>query len=278
MKRLIASGITLALSQLSFAEGSPWLPEPGSTAISLSQIHQTADELYVKDDKNDLPGDLEQDTTFLSVTHGLNDDFALDFRTGYARSTFDPAPESHESGRTDTNLGVSWRVIDEFISEHNLPSTVIRAGVVLQGNYDTGNINAIGDGADAFELSVISGKIINQWLAVSGELGYRARNSDVPDDIYYKLGTYLSPLPAFTVSLNYSNTNARDGINIGGNGFESNGGTNFHKLEEDTETIDLGISYGFTENISAGVNAAQVIDGKNTANSEVYALTLGYSF
>ena len=163
MKRLIASGITLALSQMCLADGSPWLPEPGSTSVSVSQVHQTADELYIKEDKNDLPDDLDLETTFLSVSHGLNDDIALDFRTGYARSTFDPAAPTHESGRTDTNIGVSWRVIDEFISDYNLPSTVLRAGVILQGNYDTGNINAIGDGADGLELSVVSGKVINQW-------------------------------------------------------------------------------------------------------------------
>lgn len=275
MKRLMITGLSLAISSVCFAEGSPWLPEPKSTSITLSQVHQTGDEFYIDDDKNELPDDLEQDTTWLSVDYGLTDDLSLDFRTGYARSTFDPAPTSHFSGRTDTSIGINWRVVDEFLSDGALPSTVIRVGGILQGNYSTGHINSIGDGADALEISVISGKLLNQWLAVSGEVGYRARNSGVPDDVTYNVTTYVTPLPRLTATLAYTYTDARDGLFIGGPGFT---GENFQELEEDNQVVDLGISYSLNEQVSAGLNAATVVDGRNTAKSDVYALTLGYSF
>jgi len=274
MKKIIVTGLTMALSQACLAEGTPWLPEPGATSVTLSQVLQTGDEFFINKEDANLPDDLEQSTTWLGLNYGLSDDLSLDFRTGYARSTFEPADPTHLTGRTDSSVGINWRVIDEFISENNLPSTVIRVGAVLQGNYTTGAINSVGDGADALELSVISGKILNQWLAVSGELGYRLRNSGVPDDIFYKLGAFVTPLPGLTASVSYSNTDARDGLYIGGPGFTGN---NFQELEEDNQIIDIGLSYSLTNQLSAGLNAAKVIDGRNTAKSEIYALTLGYS-
>jgi hypothetical protein len=280
MYKMITAGLGLAASSVCLAQGSPWLQEPGTFSASVTQVHQSADELYVQDSKNDLGEDLEQDTTWLSLQYGVTDDIALDFRTGYARSTFDsegPGPfrDQHESGRTDTNIGISFRLVDEFLSDAPLPSTVLRAGLILQGNYDTGYINSIGDGADGLELSLITGKVLNDWFAVSGEIGYRARNQDVADDIYFNVGSYFSPVSNLTVSLSYSNTNARDGLNLNSGSFN---GENFHLLEEDTELVDLGVSYRLTSQFNVGANAGRVIDGKNTAESDVYALYLGYSF
>lgn len=273
MKRLIASGIVLALSQACLAEGSPWLAEPGTTALSISQVQQSSDGKY-KNEKLEKTGpELELDTTWLTLNHGLTDDLAIDFKVGYANSRH--IGGDTDSGLADTNVGISYRLVDEFIRDDSLPSTVLRAGVIIAGDYEEGNVQSAGDGADGFELSVISGKLINSYVALSGELGYRVRNSDVPDELFYKLGAYILPAQGWTLSVAYSNTDARDGLDIGGVGFT---GSNFNELEEDSELVDLGISYSLNNQVSVGFNAGQVIDGKNTGNTDAYALTLGYSF
>ncbi len=269
MKALIASGLALAISQVCMADGTPWLGEPGSAQLSITQVQQSYDEIYKNREKIDFDK-LEQGTTWLGLSYGLDYDLALDVKTGYATN-------KNENGLTDTTIGVSWRVADEFISYNNIPSTVLRAAVILQGDYQTGSPSAIGDGADGLELSVIMGSFVKPWLAVSTELGYRSRNSDVPDDVFFNLGAYALPHPGVSLSINYSRTDALDGINIGEEGFVENGVVNFHKLEEDSELVDLGFTYSPTPQFNFGFNAAKVIDGKNTTKSDVYALTLGYS-
>ncbi len=275
MKSLIATGLVLAMSQACMADGTPWLSEPGSTQFSFTQVQQSSDEFYKKNDTTNLQAatgldELVLDTTWLGLNYGLNDDLALDVKTGYAKN-------KNENGLADTTVGVSWRLVDEFISYNNVPSTVVRAAVILQGDYETGSPSAVGDGADGLELSVIMGKFISPKIAVSGELGYRGRNSDVPDDAFFKIGAYALPVPGISLSINYSRTDALDGINIGEEGFVENGVVNFHKLEEDSELVDLGFSYSPTQQLNLGFNVGTVIDGKNTAKSDVFAFTLGYS-
>ena len=275
MKALIVSSLALAISQVCMAGGTPWLGEPGNAQLSFTQVQQSSDEFYKKNDTTNLQAatgldELVQDTTWLGLSYGLDYDLALDVKTGYATN-------KNENGLTDTTIGISWRVVDEFISYSNVPSTVLRAAVILQGDYETGSPSAIGDGADGLELSVITGRFVKPWLAVSSELGYRSRNSDVPDDVFFKLGAYALPHPAVSLYINYSRTDALDGINIGEEGFVENGVVNFHKLEEDSELVDLGFTYSPTPQFNFGFSAAKVIDGKNTTKSDVYALTLGYS-
>jgi len=261
--KLVIASITGLLSQGCLAEGSPWLAQPGLTSISLTQVYQSSDEIK----KLPVKVKLSQNTSWLSINHGLSDDLAIDFKTGYAESR-------EESGLTDTNLGLSWRLADEFI-EDSLPTTTLRAGIIIDGDYDTGSPHAIGDGANGVEVSLLAGKVLQSWMAVSAELGYRKRTSGVPDDIFYSAGIHFLPTDSLSTSLSYRYTDARDGLSVGGPGFD---GTNFNRLEEDVELLDFNISYSFNPALSLGLNAARVADGKNTANNEVFAATLGYSF
>ncbi len=275
MKLVIASGLVLVMSQACLADGTPWLSEPGSVQFSFTQVQQSSDEFYKKTDTTNLQAatgldELVLDTTWLGFNYSVDDNVALDVKTGYARN-------KNENGLTDTTIGVSWRLVDEFISYNNVPSTVVRAAVIFQGDYATGSPSAIGDGADGLELSVIMGRFISPRVAVSGEVGYRSRNSDVADDAFFKVGAYALPVQGVSLSINYSRTDALSGINIGEEGFVENGVVNFHKLEEDIELVDIGFSYSPTPQLNFGFNAGKVIDGKNTAKSDVVALTLAYS-
>lgn len=263
VKSILTFAMLPLATQSVFAEGSPWLAEPGATSITISQVHQSSDEIK----KLPVEIKLKQDTTWLSISHSLNDDFAFDFKTGYAES-------EEESGLTDTSIGLNWRLIDEFI-EDSLPTTTLRAGLIAEGGYDIGSPHAIGDGANGVELSLLTGKVIQPWLAVSAELGFRKRSSGVPDDIFYSASVHFLPAKGLTTSLSYQITDAKDGLTIGEPGFD---GTNFHRLEEDVERFDISASYSFDSAYSIGANYYHVVDGKNTANIDAYALSLGYAF
>jgi len=262
-KSLLLAGLSTFITQTAFAEGSPWLAEPGATTVSLTQVHQTSDEI------KKLPVDikLHQNTTWLALNHGINDALAFDLKVGYAASR-------EEYGRADSSLGLSWRVLDEFI-EDDLPTVTLRAGATIAGDYDIGSPHAIGDGANGGDISVLVGKILQPWLAASADLGFRKRTSGVPDEIFYSLGVHILPIENLSSSLTYRFTNARDGLDVGGPGFD---GTNFNRLEEDTELLDLSASYQLTSAVNLGLNLARVTDGKNAANNNIYAATIGYAF
>ena len=70
------------------------------------------------------------------------------------------------SGLADVNLGVTWRFLDEALSDYALmPSVALRAGGIIAGDYQTGYINSLGDGGDGFEVSALAGKFFADRFA-----------------------------------------------------------------------------------------------------------------
>ena len=54
-------------------------------------------------------------------------------------------------GMTDMTIGLTWRVIDEDISEAGAPSVAVRVAGIIAGDYDTGMPWSVGDGGDGFD-------------------------------------------------------------------------------------------------------------------------------
>lgn len=282
MYRVATYAIFSLFSFSCLADGSPWLPIPESGTVSLSYVFQTADEFYRADNKVPTPGggeDLEQQTIWLGLNYGLDENLALDIKTGYAKSQFVTGPgipttdESFEN-MTDTTVGVTWRFVDEDISEYGLPSMAIRAASIVAANYDTGYINSIGDGGSGAETSLIVGKIFADTVAVSGEIGYRFRTHNIPNESFFNLRAYYL-LGALTASLEYQWNNAVSGLDIGGPGFTP---SKFPLLEEDFQVVGLGVSYNVTNTINLGLNLATVIEGRNTNATEAIGISVGYTF
>ena len=274
LKTYFIAGLGLGFSHLSIAEISPWLPAPGALNLSLAQIEQNADEFYFGDQKQSLSSDLNLSTTVLNLSYGLSDHFALDASVGYARSEFDDAANNHLSGIVDSKVGLTWKIVNEHASPA-WPSISARLGLIIDGDYETGTINAIGDGGDGAELSLAYGKVLNPYLAVSSDVGVRERNNGIPAEVFYGASLYLTPINQLTTFVSYRADNAQDGLQIGGAGFSPD---RFPEVEEDKEYLQLGAQYALTDTISGGLSVAQVIDGRNTSLSDVYALSLGYQF
>ena len=141
---------SLSYSQVVFADASPWMASAGEFDLGISQVEQSADDFYQADQKVELDSELSLSTTSLTLKYGISDEIGLDVSVGYASSDFGGAED--RSGVSDSKIGLTWQFINEFVSVNNLPSTAIRLGAIIDGDYETGQINSIGDGGNGYEI------------------------------------------------------------------------------------------------------------------------------
>ena len=285
MKKFSLIAVSTVMAVFSYlppagAGNSAWLPAPGGGSVSLSLVYQNAGKFYKGSEK--VPGPLAQDdlvqkTAMVKLRYGLADSVALDLAVGgsqASKSGDGPKESEDESGVTDANVGVTVRVVDEAVTPQ-APSIALRAGVIKSGSYDTGYINSIGDGANGFEVSGIIGKFLSDNFAVSGELGYLMRGEDTPDAVFANVTGSLIFADMFGLSVNYTMENSTDGFDIGSEGFAPD---RFPETEEDVHTIGSTLTFLVGEGASISGSYARVVDGRNTGEYNVFAVSLGYSF
>ena len=270
-----------------FLGRSPWLPAPQAGDVSVSYTYQTADEFYFGTTKRPTPGptseDLVQKTVWVDGTYGILDSVAVDLRLGFAESDFEvegghPAVRRESySGLADVNLGVTWRFLDEVLSDYALmPSVALRAGGIIAGDYQTGYINSLGDGGDGFEVSALAGKFFADRFALSGEFGYRNRNNAVPDNLFLRLSAGVSFWDRIGLSVSYGRVDTPwTSFDIGDPGFSPD---RFPEVREEMELIGAGINWAVSDRVSLVFTYASVIAGRNTAASDVFSASLGYAF
>ena len=288
MKRLrflwaaaLAAALLILPAASAFAQGSPWIAEPRTGSITVSYGHQAATEFYRADVKGPTPGDganLSQTTGWIDVNYAITDAIAVDLRSGLGRSHIPgpvgPTPEESFSGLVDTNISLTWRVVDELVMD-GAPSVAIRAGVIAAGGYDTGYINSLGDGGNGFETSVLVGKFGDRF-GVSGEIGYRARSNNVPSDTFVNLAGFFPVNDRITVAADYRMVNGSDsGLDIGGPGFSPD---RFPELQEDAQLLGGRVLAAINDSISVSGFYGQIIGGRNTAASGILGVGITYSF
>lgn len=268
-----------------FGAGSPWLSEPGAGSVSLSFVRQRADEKWTGEGgtvMGPMPGgELTQSTFWLIGDYAFRDNFALDAQVGFARSHL---AQDMDKGLADANVGLTWRLADELIG-HPL-SFAVRGGVILAGGYDTGSalvttsgapagIYAIGDGGNGFEASVIAGRLFAECVGVSVEVGYRNRNNDIPNNMFYSVSGLLVVNEQVTVSLDYHRVTSDGDLNIGVPPFTPD---RFPEVAEETTVVGGRVSVALTESASGSLFYGDTIDGRNASASGIFGMTLSYAF
>lgn len=282
------------------AQGSPWIAEPGAGSVNISYVNQNALEFFRQTTKVKGPleatgANLAQNTLWFGVNYAISDAVALDVQSAWARSfvagAVGPAggQESY-SGLFDSNIAVTWRFVDELVSD--APSVAVRLGAIIAGGYDTGYINSIGDGGNGIEASLIIGKF---WDAAgaSAEVGLRNRTStevnpmavgggmaagesvDIPADMFVNLGLFVPAGNRVTVGVDYRIVNALSGIDIGGTGFSP---SRFPGLEEDAHIVGGRLIADVNDYVSLNGFFGQVVAGRNTANSRIFGVGLSFGF
>jgi len=275
MKSLLCLPIIFLISAPAWTAGSPWLPIPKSGFVQLSYLTESAEEYYRG---NTLVAasfqQIDQDTIWLDADYGWTDNLALDFQIGYSDVSTEAAWPPDRDGITDISLGVTWRVLDEYINL-NAPSVALRLGATIGGGYDVGGPTDIGDDANGIDVSVIVGKIIGNWAALSGEIGCRTRDSNVPHETFLNAQAYLFASSQVTLRAQYYNAMASGSLDIGGPGFSP---SRFPETVEDVERIGLGAIFNASPKLALGLHWFNVIDGRNTADFDTIAATFSYTF
>jgi hypothetical protein len=295
----VAAVVALLPAQPAFAQGSPWIAEPGTGTFSLTYANQSASEFFRGTTKVKGPLDpdksLAQNTMWFGLNYAITDAVALDVQSAWARSFVTGAAgpsggQESYSGLFDSNVALTFRLVDELIS--NAPSVAVRVGGILAGAYDTGYINSLGDGGHGVETSLIIGKF-GSAAGFSAELGFRVRGGtevntqavggagsagetvDVPNDMFVNLGLFIPAGSAVTLGVDYRMVNALSGIDIGGMGFSP---SRFPGLEEDAHIVGGRLLANVTDTVNLNVFFGQVMAGKNTAASRVFGAGLGFGF
>ena len=238
---------------------------------------------------------LAQNTMWFGVNYAISDAVAIDVQSAWARSFVaggvgpSGGQESY-SGIFDSTVAVTWRVVDELISD--APSVALRVGAIIPGSYDTGYINSLGDGGAGVETSLIVGKF-GSVAGVSAEIGYRNRAStevntravggaaaggekvDIPADVFLNLGLFIPAGDRVTVGADYRMVKALSGIDIGGPGFSP---SRFPGLQEDAHIVGGRLIADVADNVSLNGFVGRVVAGRNTAASLLISFGVSLPF
>ncbi|MGH8758608.1 MAG: hypothetical protein ACREVW_03735 [Burkholderiales bacterium] len=275
-KTVLAAALAVA-APASFA-ATLWLPAPGALYGSLSYVHQAADQFFLGSQESALADDLELDSYLVDLSYGLFETVAVYGQLGSAQSTFQPAGEN-DRGSTDTRLGVAWTVLDEFdafaMPDTWRPTVTLRAAAIIEGDYDAGRIDAVGDGGSGFEFGASVGRVLVPQFAVYGDLGYRTRADRVPADVFAGVGASWSLPYNVALALGYEYNDSQGELDIGGPGFSPD---RYPEVEEDRSLLTGSLNWAFARHFAAALNYGQVLDGRNTPKSDVFGIALGTSF
>ena len=275
--QLLLAGVVL-LASVPAHSTSAYLPIEGRFSLSGSYVFETFDEFWMGRKKARLPDDIHQHTVSVGLEYGLLDDVALDLTLGYTRSSFSGADDI--DGLNDTTLGVRWRMLDEFRSDVSyLPTLTLRLGGIIEGSYDTittGAPHSPGDGASGVETSLLFGKVFGSTdIGVSGDVGYRYRDSNVPDDFFVSVGLDKIFLEYILAGVRYRHTQGLSGIDIGSPGFDP---SRFPEVKEISDNIQAELGYVGARGQYFGIIAAWTIAGRNTGKKLILGPVVSLPF
>lgn len=278
----LLTGVAAIVATPSFAQGSPWLPVPKTGSVAVIQVSQEATHFYRGPNgtaRGELPfGSLEQSTTWFTANYGIADAIAVDGRIG--RSMVEaggPFADDEQKGSADMSLGLTWRVVDEDVSESGMPSVALRFGIIRAGDYDVGMPHAIGDGGDGFEMSVHVGKVIGS-IALAAEFGIKSLNNDIPrGTTVAATAHWFTPLPGLSVRAQYYSQRSDGSLNIGTPEGPPAHPDRFPQVAEEVDRISVGTTYSFGA-LSVGIDRFDTRDGRNTGDFEAWAASASYNF
>lgn len=275
------TSLLLAVPALSQAENtSPWLPIPGEMALTLNHTQQEGDEAFIGDTElsaSDITGggadSFDRDDTAILLSYGISDNLALDALIGYGVAEAGNADS--DSGFTDSSIGLSWRVLDEYASAQSVPTLTLHGSVIIKGSYDGTRLAALGKDENGFQVSALAGKQVNDQWAVNAEIGYEYRDGDVPEATFYQIAGTFNPTAQLGLSLAYSNKTYGGDLDIGGPGFTPE---RFQEVNEIRDVVKFNVGYALADNHGVAFTIAQVVDGRNTVSDDMISLTYTATF
>lgn len=256
----------LLLCSPTIADGSPWLPVPQTMSLSVSHVVQEANQFYRGETHANLPfGEFNQTTLWIGGKYGLNDKTAIDVQWG--TSEVEAGPLGSSDGTQDATVGITRSLLDEI--ETGEYSISVRIAGTLAGDYDTGQPNSIGDGANSIAGSVNVGKYLTPEFGVAGEFGLRFSTNDVPSEWFLNAGVNYIISPYVSAFAQYRLKQSNGDLDIGGTGFTPAG---FPEVQENYSRFRIGANVQY-ENFSWDINVYKTLNGRNTADFDIVTNT-----
>ena len=248
------------------AQFSAWLPAAGETILTPSYSFSTFDEFWAGGTKVELPDDMRQHTWAFTVEYGITELLAADATIGYTWVDA-PAFDDEDDGLADTTFGLRYKIMDQDPDGFPLwPTAAIRVGGIIEGTYDENFPFSAGDGATGVEASLLLAKQICPNFGLFGDIGYRYRNHDVPEDIFGSVGAYATYY-GFTLSAAYRHVQGLDGDDIGDPGFR------FPEVREINRNFEAGLGYRDPGGRYYQVFYARTIGGINTGEKDIFGVS-----
>ena len=276
---LSLSGVVLLSAASASAQYSAYLPGKSQFVVTPTYVFSTYDSFWAGDQKVKLQAatgakEQNQHTGSIGLEYGMCEVFALDATLGYTAAIFSGGSE--DSGLSDTTLGVRWNFVDERkINCPYMPTMSLRLGGIIRGTYDPKFPFSAGDGASGFESSLLFGKAICPGFGLYGDIGWRIRTHDVPQDLFGSVGAYATS-HGFTLSAGYRHVQGLSGPDIGGPGFMTTYG--FPQVKEINQLVEAGLGYRDSGGRYYQVFGAFSVDGRNTGDKTVIGGSISFPF
>ena len=273
LKTLVSSFAALMMSSNCFANG-PWQYIEGQGAIGIAFVEDSYERAWIQGSAAFATLDVNQKNTWIWAQYGLRDNLTVSAQIGYTESS-NAATTYEYFGLADSRIDLQYQIINEW---ENSPVTAnIKTALIIAGNYERaagGRPHSPGDKGDGFEIGAQVGRFVHPNLSLWSDAGYRIMSDDVPDSTFFSLGgsAYYS---IFNFDIAWKTKKSRGGLDIALPGFSPD---LFHEVNEQREWTEWNIGVTPIEQFSLGLTYAKVLTGRNTSDSEIYSVALGYSF
>lgn len=271
----------LLASSCNVLAGGPWVKKTGEASFSTGFQYEHFDEIYVsKTPSVNDPGEVEIIYWKVNGEIGMTDTLTVGLSTGAARSSMDRvdgADTDQLKGLSDSKLYLKYQLKEG--SPSGEPTVTAWVALIDGGTYPRAkgvDEFAPGDKADGLEAILKLGQKLDSGYTLFGDLGFRVKGDDTPDDLIVKLGVMKSFNDQFAMFGRYNGEFARSGVDLD----KVNRATfdDYYSLKEEREMVDLGLVFTLDPKNKLKFVYSNMIDGRNTGNSQTSKIHYTYSF
>jgi hypothetical protein len=265
------------------AQLSAYTPEPGEFIATANYQYSEYNDFWLGTKRFALKTatgfeEQRQHSAFITLEYGILRDLAADVTLGYTWAEFTRGPQGvddlTDDGLTDTTVGLRYRLVDERRITW-APTITLRAGGIIAGTYDEAFPFSAGDGASGLEVSALVAREICPGFGVYGDIGYRWRDNDVPDDLFGSAGVYAS-WRGVTGTVAYRHVEGQSGPDIGDPGFGVEFG--FPEVKEVQQSVEASLGYVDDAGRYYQVYGGRVLEGRNTGERTYLGVSVSVPF
>ncbi|MFN0127208.1 MAG: transporter [Verrucomicrobiales bacterium] len=257
--------LSLAAAGAARAQYSAHLPDPGTLVVTPTYMYSYYDDAWIG--TMSMPIEQDQHSGFLAFQYSFTDRFALDATVGYTWADIEGM--GNDDGLTDTTFGLRAGLLRE-VDGHPL-TAALRVGGIIAGSYDEEFPFSAGDGANGVETSLLVSKSFTDYFGFYGDIGYRWRSDDVPEDFFGSAGLYVTN-GTWSLAAGYRGVAGQDGPDIGAPGFGTDFG--FPQVKEIQHNLEVSLGYTTPTAIHIAAFYAHTLDGRNTGEKNIFGLSV----